>query len=520
MDTADFYLEEFWRSEWDWYFSHADIKTGAIQNGAKESVQEYLHRGEVIESCARKKMRRRYCVNGDIFQKIFTKKAFEKEGRQKVLYLKAKVADNVIRPVCSDIAKRYLETGVFDAKGFYELFDESLDINICLETEGYGRLLIHSLCRRHQNPDICVVSVLMPNNERAYAPLNDRLTARQHGSGYYLKAHGKNTSRMVVDMGLYFADYAILSMVLKYLKGLPEENRDENRIWGLLKRMAGSNPNAEDISGLLLMKGKLQGGMFHCMAWAQALFLEMMEEYRKDKSRKVFLKELSDRDKVWQTKKNIPDKIVKAMQKSGFNNFFGYVEFDEETDLHSMAEIEKEWNAIASLFHWKKREEVSVRFRKLGNHHATGLYFPALKCLCVDIRSPSSMIHEYFHMLDFEENDLSRGQSFYTCEILYAETLKEYMSGLPETDPQRMQWEGKTKYNRSYYLEPTEIFARCGEMYMTSILKIDNSLCRPQKGFAYPENPELLSEIERYFNRMFQKLHFISKEENEPEETI
>ena len=98
MDTADFYLERFWRSEWDRYFSRADIKTGAIQNEAKESVQEYLHRGEVIESCARKKMSRRYCVNGDIFQKIFTKKAFEKEGRQKVLYLKAKVADNVIRP--------------------------------------------------------------------------------------------------------------------------------------------------------------------------------------------------------------------------------------------------------------------------------------------------------------------------------------------------------------------------------------------------------------------------------------
>ena len=319
---------------------------------------------------------------------------------------------------------------------------------------------------------------------------------------------------------MFFHINSILSMVLKYLKGIPEENRDENRVLGLLKRMAGSNLKEKDISGLLLMKGKLQGGMFHCMEWTQALFLEMMEEYRKDKSREVFLKELSDRAKVWQTKKNIPDKIVKAMQKSGFNNFFGYVEFDEETDLHSMDEIEKEWNAIDSLFHWKKREGVSVRFRKLGNHHATGLYFPALKCLCVDIRSPSSMIHEYFHMLDFEENDLSRGQSFYACETFYAETLKEYMGGLPETDPQRMKWEGKTKYNRSYYLEPTEIFARCGEMYMTRILKIDNSLCRPQKGFAYPENPELLSEIERYFNQMFQKLHFVGEEENEPKKTI
>jgi hypothetical protein len=209
MDTADFYLEGFWLSEWDRYFSHAAVKTSAVPNGAKESVQEYLHRGEVIESCARKKMRRRYCVNGDVFQKIFTKKAFEKTGRQKVLYLKTKVADHVIRPVCSDIAERYLETGVFDTKRFYELFDESLDIKICLETEGYGRQLIHSLCRRHRNPDICVISVLMPNNKRAYAPLNDRLTIRQHGSSYYLKAHGKNTSQIVVDMGLYFTDYAI-----------------------------------------------------------------------------------------------------------------------------------------------------------------------------------------------------------------------------------------------------------------------------------------------------------------------
>ena len=205
----------------------------------------------------------------------------------------------------------------------------------------------------------------------------------------------------------------------------------------------------------------------------------------------------------YETKKNIPEKIVNAMENSLFNEIFGYVEFDEECDLAKIGEVEKEFLALIKYLNITEHKEVSVRFRKLGHHKAAGLYYPFYKCLCVDVREPWSMPHEMFHMLDYEYGKLSDKASFLKIRKRYKKLLLNKLNALDDGDPLKKQLKGHTKFNLGYYLTPTEIFARCGEMYLSRVRNINNSLVQDNTGFAYPDDKELESLIRDYYDDFF-----------------
>ena len=270
------------------------------------------------------------------------------------------------------------------------------------------------------------------------------------------------------------------------------------------------------VSTMFFVKGKVRSKTFLSLGglgWGyehsriiEDVLAELVGDYRERKKDDEYEKSLErDYASVWETKKNIPQKVLKAMKNSSFNDSFGYVEIDETCDLDSIGQLEKEWKAVTGLLGIDGYKDTALRFRKLGNHKAAGLYFPFLNCLCVDVRHPSSMMHETFHMLDFHEGKLSSQYSFYGIRRRYEECLRRSVSMLPDKDPVRVKMEGKSKYNISYYLTPTEIFARCGEMYLIRSLGVDNSLVKPEGGIAYPEDTKLMELVKDYFDRFFQE---------------
>lgn len=227
---------------------------------------------------------------------------------------------------------------------------------------------------------------------------------------------------------------------------------------------------------------------------------KMIYEYEEDKQEEKIRK--ANRESYaasFETKHNIPQKILRAMEASEFNNYFGYVEFDEEVDLSLMKSVYEEFHALAKFMGLNMHEEVSLRFRKLGNHKATGLYYPYLKCLCVDVRHPASFAHECMHMLDYEHGHVSRGAAFYPVLALYREEVKRSVENLGHSL--------KGKYDLDYYLESSEAFARCGEIYLTRICGIRNSVVEPdpKNDFAYPDNIAINDRIRSYFNSFFNK---------------
>lgn len=196
------------------------------------------------------------------------------------------------------------------------------------------------------------------------------------------------------------------------------------------------------------------------------------------------------------TKKNIPDKVLRAMAASKLNEHFGFVEFDEDVDLTLVKEFEKDFEALQTILRQPKKSDYEIRLRKLGRHHAAGLYFPTLHCLCVDLRMVWSTSHEYFHLLDHHYGNLSLSASF-------APVYEKYCGNIDRDVIQSSC--GQSKYNYEYYTMPTEVFARCGEMYLIRTLKIKNSLVKMDGGldYVYPDNAELMECINKYFGEVF-----------------
>lgn len=234
-----------------------------------------------------------------------------------------------------------------------------------------------------------------------------------------------------------------------------------------------------------------------------ASFFRVIAEIKlEQKQTYSYLQELEkSHARSYQLKKDIPKKILSAMKSSGFNDFFGFVEFDEETDLHAVQEIEKEFRALHDTYfpHINSLDN-AIRFRKLGHHKALGLYYPSVKCLCVDIRSPESLTHEYGHLIDYSLGSLSTQYAFSGIRSAYTAHLQNQM----ECNPifrKRMQ---RRTYGIGYYSTPTEIFARSFELYVSKILAVRNSIVRETfDPDIYPQDTAFLNKVLAYFNSFF-----------------
>lgn len=237
----------------------------------------------------------------------------------------------------------------------------------------------------------------------------------------------------------------------------------------------------------------------------------VFDNYREKVETLKYIKETKSRAKVYQTKKNIPDKVIKQMQESIFNDYFGYVELDSDTDNEKVQAIADEFIAFKETYlKGFDSSKISIRFRKLGNHKAAGLYFPHIGCLCVDFRYPDSLVHEYGHCIDYlmaKATTLSDEPEFFNVQYEYKEAFLDALRA-----------SGKSlsgKYDKKYFMQKTEIFARCFEMYVTRTLGMQNSICKPDSdtSFAYPQSERLMHHIDDYFEKLFSMLNADEAEE-------
>lgn len=231
-----------------------------------------------------------------------------------------------------------------------------------------------------------------------------------------------------------------------------------------------------------------------------AYFYNYMYELNKEEENEVKEERRisSDYAKSHETKKNIPQKVLDEMGKSKFLSHFGYVEYDELVDLDKIKIIEKEWEEVNKQISFPIVKNHSLRFRRLGKHKAAGLYFYNAKAVCIDIRTPSSFIHEILHMIDYTtlpDATLSSLFNFRPIIERYREVTDEKINKLNDDDPHRKIWNSNGKYNKDYYHNAKEIFARCGEIYIKEILDIDNSLIDIGNSIIYPIDDKLLMDL-------------------------
>lgn len=220
----------------------------------------------------------------------------------------------------------------------------------------------------------------------------------------------------------------------------------------------------------------------------------------------------------YEDKKNIPSKVIAAMQTSKFLKHFTYVEYDEMTDLTEIRSIENEFDRVANYLGLKympnTRNYRNIRFRRLGKYKSSGIYFNKFNCVCVDLDSPDSLCHELIHMIDsttIKGVALSSLFEFRLIADKYTELLDNYMESLPDKSPIKAKYYSKNKFNRDYYTYYPEIFAYCGEIYLRRILKIDSNLVDQCTSFIYPKNETLDKMIKSFYeNIVFNKRGYVA----------
>lgn len=114
----------------------------------------------------------------------------------------------------------------------------------------------------------------------------------------------------------------------------------------------------------------------------------LMEQHKMQEADERYHRNNTEVANAFMTKKNIPPKHQDYMKESRFLTVYRYIEVDEDCDLDKMQELEKEFLALGDIL-GKHPYDASIRFRKLGRHHASGLYSPAYQCVCRSVSSGS-----------------------------------------------------------------------------------------------------------------------------------
>lgn len=519
---------------------------------SETDVTDYLQKGEKILSLMRKKQEKHF-FKKDSFMELFNFNSYaqKKTPSEKMEYLLSQIRKHRIRP-----AMDMLQNGPKNVMAdFFGSMGKQLKVEL-LEKGCYADTLLSSFYVTLKNAGNYTGGIKVAwEKDEWYIPYGSkaRLASKQHLGRYRMKRPATSPSLYVADAGLFFGWPCLLVQLRRHI--LTMLQKDECGCWRekLQSQFDGTidgyvtqsgkisvrqsaysysfvrdslskyeieivpdedkknrtGPCMESYNFVLpfLYSEHVEEGFFKCFFGLRRrphdtdvlyAFEMVFGEYLEDKALDVWKENMKkEHARSFQTKKNISRKTIQAMQDSILNRWFGYIEFDDDVDIAVMYELEKEWKALADYMQFKKSEDVSLRFRKLGNHKAAGLYYPFFNCICIDLNNPSSMLHEYMHMLDYKNGELSRKPDFFLIKDKYKECVQEIVD---KDEELKKRLSSSTKYNLTYYFTSTEIFARCGEIYLTRILHVDNSLVKPEESFAYPEDSVLLELIRNYFD--------------------
>ena len=319
----------------------------------------------------------------------------------------------------------------------------------------------------------------------------------------YCKSYLATTLPLMENSNAYFNPYKIAEVTAA------DSHEKEVFQYFMFKRMlAGNLPFHGYFDFVNYSKQKKKGQLVLTDGFAPFLhFDDLVNLVEEDKVSVVlnygkYKESQTDYAKSFMTKKNQSEKLKERIQKSLFGNYFGYVEYDEDIDYDAIAQYEEEFVTFYKKhFSDLDLSKNAIRFRKLGQHRAAGLYYPQMKCLCVDISHPHSFVHELGHLIDYEFGGLSEGIEFSQIRKFAQEYYKNKEKSESEFGK---QLRGKSKYNIDYYSIPTEIFARSFEMYVYYVWSENSSLLdKDYHREEYPCTKENLERIKKYFDMIF-----------------
>lgn len=482
-----------------------------VISSKKDSVTNYLKNGERILTLAKERehQRTRKCENLTVrfFDIVFPKLHYTRELA--MLQIRDRIKKSIRKYFQMYQSKEYLNDECIPF--LLKQFQYITDLKISVTDKGYYIKITKDKCKTD------IVLKVELENIVFCVPINP--IKRFKDTAYYYRG-SKNETANICHAELMFYALYIINFVNKFLneelknaefQKLITEIRNNNSMVLNEKEIAFIDDKKclncgniiTEVNGYPYLSLPLP--IEHLgLSLLHHIISNQQDNVEELKQRKRLEGEVA---KAYTTKRNIPETILDKMQNSIFNRYFGFVEFDADIDLKLLDLITQEFIALNQQeFHNMTCKHVALRFRKLGRHHATGLYYPSISTMVVDLRHPSSFFHEYFHMIDDNLNDLSLDYEFADIVYRYQSLLQRAIERAKEEGKQVVTDKGK--YNLSYYMRKSEIFARCGEIYLFRILEIKSSLLKPseKESIFYPDDKRLNQLIEAYYSDLLLKI--------------
>ncbi len=226
-------------------------------------------------------------------------------------------------------------------------------------------------------------------------------------------------------------------------------------------------------------------------------------DYAKEKTKRSIDDEAAYA-RAFETKKHINLSHQRRMKNNAFLNRYASVELDNDVDLDEFTKLEREFRELCNKV-FVPYSDGSFRIKKLGRHRAAGIYFSHANATIFDLDSPDAFIHEMAHQMDFtlvKGSMLSESLAFRPIIDKYKEVVLNKIEQLPNDNPFLVQWRGSTKYNKSYYFQSTEIFARSYELYIHH-KKIETSFIKSSyNGYEYSNDEQYIKLVTKYFDNL------------------
>lgn len=216
----------------------------------------------------------------------------------------------------------------------------------------------------------------------------------------------------------------------------------------------------------------------------------------------------SSHAKYFQTKKNIDKSTLAEMNKlsTELSAYFKKVEIDNDVDLNDLKKFIPELkDTLSVLPHSLDDTKPVLRFRKLKNHKALGMFTPINNTLAIDFRynrdtketGLQSFVHEYGHFLDYNYNKNGLPLSLSNA---FSSSLQSSQSELENNQ--------LTKKELTYLETPSEVFARAFETY-ASHKGLNNSTIKNKEIYNSKDvrfvtfTPEIRKKMFSYFDAQF-----------------
>ncbi|MDW2886672.1 hypothetical protein [Exiguobacterium artemiae] len=240
----------------------------------------------------------------------------------------------------------------------------------------------------------------------------------------------------------------------------------------------------------------------------------------------------SEYARAYEMKKGQKSMHIERASNSRLLKYFDEIEFDGDVKIDRFKDFEEDLIEMLNGAKFPKIEGSSLRLRKLGRHHATGMYFIEPKAVVIDFRKNGlkSCLHELLHHLDYTYRKtrqegletLHDSLAFRELYDMYHRRIEKTMVSIntriengdagEEEKDFHSEWNGNTKYNNAYYLREEEVFARLGEIALLDELKnrgLEPTLYKTEKDMhkgvsqivVYPIDDALVDRATEYFKQ-------------------